>query len=125
MKRLWVAVAFLAVAISMCVFEQYTVATTYRQATDIIDTAIDESRQNNYKSAEKYCAELDDYWDSRQKYLEPIIDHGALDEAGMTISVLEGLAESKSDSLTDELITAKYQVKAIYEDQKITLGNIF
>lgn len=54
-----------------------------------------------------------------------MIDHGSLDDASVTINNLEDLAENKSDSLEDELVTAKNQIKSIYENQRITFGNIF
>lgn len=125
MKRLYIAAAFLLLSVGLCIFEQYTVTTSYENATQIIDTAIEEVRNGNYEKAQENCHTLQEYWSERQRYMAPIIEHGALDDASSTISALEYLAESKSDSLSDELITAKNQVKAIYENQKITFGNVF
>ena len=125
MKRLYIAAAFLLLSVGLCIFEQYTVTTSYESATQIIDTAIEEVRNGNYEKAQESCHTLQEYWSQRQRYMAPIIEHGALDDASSTISALEYLAESKSDSLSDELITAKNQVKAISENQKITFGNVF
>lgn len=125
MKRLYIAAAFLLLSVGLCIFEQYTVTTSYENATQIIDTAIEEVRNGDYEKAQESCHTLQEYWSQRQRYMAPIIEHGALDDASSTISALEYLAESKSDSLSDELITAKNQVKAIYENQKITFGNVF
>ncbi len=125
MKRLYIAAAFLLLSVGLCIFEQYTVTTSYENATQIIDTAIEEVRNGDYEKAQESCHNLQEYWSERQRYMAPIIEHGALDDASSTISALEYLAESESDSLSDELITAKNQVKAIYENQKITFGNVF
>lgn len=125
MKRLYIAAAFLLLSVGLCIFEQYTVTTSYENATQIIDTAIEEVRGGDYEKVQESCHTLQEYWSERQRYMAPIIEHGALDDASSTISALEYLAESKSDSLSDELITAKNQVKAIYENQKITFGNVF
>lgn len=125
MKKLYVAAAFLIVSIALCVYEQYTVNTSYKEATIIINSAIENVEKEDYDGAKENCKKLNEYWTERQKYMAPIIDHGALDDASVTINNLEDLAENESDSLADELITAKNQVKAIYENQKITFGNVF
>lgn len=125
MKRLYVALCFLAVAISLCIFEQYTVNSAYKEATVYINTAMEQVDNKDFENAKNTCKSLNDYWNKKQKYMAAMIDHGALDDAGVTINNLEELAENKSDSLEDELITAKNQIKSIYENQRITFGNIF
>ncbi|MDE5985190.1 MAG: DUF4363 family protein [Eubacterium sp.] len=125
MKRLYIALAFLTIAISLCIFEQYTVKEVYKEASAYIDTAIDEIGKQDYNSAESTCKELNDYWDKKQKYMAAMIDHGSLDDASVTISNLEDLAKNKSDSIEEELITAKNQIKGMYDNQRITFGNIF
>ncbi|MGN1201838.1 MAG: DUF4363 family protein [Eubacterium sp.] len=125
MKRLYVAFCFLAIAVSLCIFEQYTVNTSYKEATAFINTAIEEVEKEDYDSAKETCKKLSDYWGEKQKYMAAMIDHGSLDDANLTINSLEELADSKSDSLEDELITAKNQIKSMYENQKITFGNVF
>lgn len=125
MKRLYVAFCFLAVAISLCAFEQYTVHSAYRETTEYINTAIEQVDKEDFEKAKGTCKNLNAYWDKKQKYMTAMIDHGSLDDASVTINNLEDLAENKSDNLEDELVTAKNQIKAIYENQRITFGNIF
>lgn len=125
MKRLYIALGFLAIAISLCIFEQCTVNTVYREASAYIDSAIEEVNKNDYDSAEKTCKKLNDYWNQKQKYMAAMIDHGSLDDASITINNLPDMAENDSDSLEDELITAKNQIKGMYDNQRITFGNIF
>jgi hypothetical protein len=125
MKRLYIAISFLAIAISLCVFEQYTVNDTYKTTTALIDTAIEDIDSNNIDNAINTCTELEKYWAKKEKYLKSMIDHGTLESASITINGLADLAESESDSLNDQLITAKSQIKSIHDSQKITIGNIF
>lgn len=125
MKRLYVALCFLAVAISLCIFEQYKVHSVYKETTEYINTAIEQVDKEDFEKAKSTCKSLNNYWDKKQKYMTAMIDHGALDDASVTINNLEDLAENKSDSLEDELVTAKNQIKSIYENQRITFGNIF
>lgn len=125
MKRLYVALCFLVIAISLCIFEQYTVNKTYIDTTEYINIAIAAVEKEDYDAAKNTCKKLNNYWGEKQKYMTAMIDHGSLDDASITINNLEDMAESKSESLAEELITAKNQIKSIYENQRITFGNVF
>lgn len=125
MKRIYISLCFLAIAISLCVFEQYTVNAVYKQTNIYINTAIDEAEKQNYQDVKKACDELNEYWEKKQKYMAAMIDHGPLDDASVTIGNLSELAENKSEKLEYELITAKNQIKGIYSSQKITFANVF
>lgn len=125
MKRAYIAAVFLLLSISLCVFEQHTVNETYHEATACIDKAIEEVEKEDYKAAEKTCKTLNSYWQEKLPFLTAMIEHGTLDETGITIGALEDMAKNESDSLEDELITAKNQIKAIKENQKVSFGNIF
>lgn len=125
MKRLLVAFSFLAIAISLCVFEQYTVESAYQETNKMIDTAIKYLNEEDYEKTAQECKKLDEYWNGKYPYLTAMIEHGSLDDARMTISSLEDLANNKSEELESELITAKNQIKTIRDNQKITFGNVF
>lgn len=125
MKRLYVALCFLSIALALCIFEQYTVRDAYKNATAYLNTAIEAVENEDYEKAQQTCKKLNNYWGEKQRYMTAMIDHGSLDDASLTINSLEELAEGKSDSLQDQLITAKNQIKSIYENQKITFGNVF
>ena len=125
MKRLYIAIAFLVISIGLCIFEQYTVETTYKETTAMINEAIEYTDKEEYEKAEKICTNLTDYWDKKYPVLSAMIDHGMLDEAGTTIYSLEDMAREKSEDLHDNLITAKNQMKIVKENQRISVGNIF
>lgn len=125
MKRLFVAFSFLAIAIALCVFEQYTVESAYQETNKMIDNAIEYVKEEDYEKTAQECRKLDEYWNGKYPYLTAMIEHGSLDDARMTISSLEDLAENESDELESELITAKNQIKTIRDNQKITFGNVF
>lgn len=124
MKRLYLAIGFLAIAISLCIFEQYTVSNAYKQTTAYIDSAITAVKKDDYESAEKSCTQLSEYWNKKYPYMTSMIDHGPLDDATVIINSLDELAKNESDELETELITAKNQVKIIYDNQRVTLGNV-
>lgn len=125
MKRVYLALGLLALCICLCIFEQYTVESTYKETTAMINEAIEYADNEEYEKAEKICTNLTDYWDKKYPVLSAMIDHGMLDEAGTTIYSLEDMAKEKSDDLHDNLITAKNQMKIVRENQRISAGNIF
>lgn len=125
MKRLYIAIAFLVISIGLCIFEQYTVEDAYKTTTECIDTAMVQLENKDYRAVEKSCRELAEYWDKKHPYMTAMIDHGALDDTGITINSLKELSKKKSDELEAQLITAKNQIKTVRDNQKITFGNIF
>ena len=125
MKKLYIAIAFLIIALGLCVFEQYTVQSAYHQTTEYIDNAMEGLEKNDYKAVEKSCDMLSKYWNKKYPIMTAMIDHGPLDEASITINSLNDLAKNKSDELETQLITAKNQMKNIHDNQCITFGNIF
>lgn len=125
MKRLYIAVLFLFISVSLCVFEQYTVKSTYDQMTGYIETAIEYKNKNDNENAEKTCKAMSEYWENRQPFLTAMIEHSSLNETSVAINSLNGLAQENSDDLVENLITAKNQIKSIYDNQRISFGNIF
>ena len=125
MKKLYIAIAFLIIALGLCVFEQYTVQSAYHQTTEYIDNAMEGLEKNDYKAVEKSCNMLSKYWNKKYPIMTAMIDHGPLDDASVTINSLNDLAKNKSDELETQLITAKNQMKNIHDNQCITFGNIF
>ena len=53
MKRLFIAIAFLALAFGLCTFEQITINKTYSQANSYIDRAIEQVEKQDFKGAEE------------------------------------------------------------------------
>lgn len=125
MKRLYIAIFFLIAATGLCIFEQYTVESTYKQTTAMLTTASEMLDKKDYDGTISECKKLDEYWNKKYPYLTAMIEHSSLDEAGMTIASLEELAKSQSDELESELISAKSQIESIHKNQKVTFGNVF
>ncbi len=125
MKRLLAAILFLAISVSLCIFEQYTVKTTYDKMNDYIESAMDSTEKREYEKANETCKEMARFWNGRQPYLTAMIEHTPLDETSITINSLEDISEEDASELQNTLITAKNQIKTIYNNQKITFGNIF
>lgn len=125
MKRLFLAIFFLLICVGLCTFEQYTIESTYKETTAVINQAIEYTESEDYTKAENACKRLGEIWDKKYPYLSAMVEHGTLDDAGITINSLEDMANQKNEALRETLIEAKNQIKAIRNNQKITFGNIF
>lgn len=125
LKRLILAVSFLLICIGLCTFEQYTIESTYKETTAVINQAIEYTEKEDYSKAENACKKLAEIWDKKYPCLTAMVEHGVLDDAGITINSLEDMASQKNEALRETLIEAKNQIKAVRDNQKITFGNIF
>ena len=125
MKRLYVAIAFIAFAICICITEQCTVKSVYTKTNAYIDSAISAIENNDFDNTQKNCRELKIYWDKMYPFLSSMIDHGTLDDAKLTINSLQKIEEKDTDELRTGLYSTKNQIDLIYNNQKLTLGNVF
>lgn len=125
MKRLYIAIAFLVVLSSLCIYEQILVRQVYTGVTGYIDEAMQAFNNEEYDKTEKICLELTSYWEKKHKLMTALIEHGELDTTSVMINALSDLSENKKDELEKELIDIKNEMNIIYENQRISFGNIF
>ncbi|MCM1285057.1 MAG: DUF4363 family protein [Acetobacter sp.] len=125
MKRIYAAISFLIIAISLCTTEQVIVSKMYESSSEIISQAVTAIKKDDYKQTERLCSDLNKLWQKNYPLMSAMVDHGSLEDASLSISSLEDLAEQKSDSLEDSLIELKNQIKAMKKGQEISFGNIF
>lgn len=125
MKRLYIAIAFIVLALCLCITEQCTVKSSYTKASGYIDSALSSLENDDFAGTKENCNELKTYWDGMYPFLTAIIDHTALDEAKLTINSLQKINEDEKDEMRTALYSAKNQMDLIYNNQKITFGNVF
>lgn len=122
MKRIWFSVAFLAIALSVCVAEQYIVKTSCREIVSSIDSALTAQDENE---KEKYCEEAVEKWDDYFGKAAYITDHSILQNADISMGEVEQYIKSDVNSADDALIEAKSEIEQINEVSKINLANVF
>lgn len=106
MKRIWIAIVFLAIAIGTGIGEQVYIEKTYTTINEMLDN--------------EDTDELVDYWHRRNNIIYAFSDHKVLDTLTEAINELE-TAEDKKYALTEiRAITKTY-----YENQRISFSNIF
>ncbi|MBR2134468.1 MAG: DUF4363 family protein [Eubacterium sp.] len=124
MKRLYIALFFIAMIISFCVFEQIKVNSFYDEVSALIDSAEEYANAGDYETAYKKCESLDTYFQKQYKTLSIIINNQSLDEMSVTIHELKALAKNDDAMLKNMLLSAKVQAQQIKNNQRITLENI-
>lgn len=124
MKRLYIAVLFIALIISACVYEQIKVNSFYDTACEYIDEASLYADSGDYEGAYNTCNEFDSYYQKQYKCLSLMLYNNTLDDMNITIHELKALAKNKDTTLESKLLAAKIQAQQIKSNQKICLENI-
>ena len=124
MKRLYIALFFIAIIISFCVFEQVKVNCFYDEVSALIDSAEEYANAGDYETAYKKCESLDTYFQKQYKILSLIIHNKTLDDMSVSIHELKALAKNDDTMLESRLLSAKIQAQQIKNNQRITLENI-
>lgn len=125
MKKIYIAILFLAICAGVCAFEQITINNVYSETTQIINYALDSNEQNDFNKAKMQCEKLRKVWNKRYPYLSAMIDHAQLDNASSAIKSTKDISRDNKDELSEKLIEAKNEIQILKENQSITLGNIF
>ncbi len=106
MKRIWIAIAFLTLAIGICTTEQIYLEKTYTT----INQFVDEGKSD----------EIVQYWKKRNDILYAFSDHKVLDNLSEAINELDH-TDDKKKALTEVRAISK----TFYENQRINFSNIF
>ena len=101
MKRTWFAILFLLLVAGLCIFEQHTVKTTFENMETLLQSMDAAAAEENYP------------------------EHRALQEAGVTLGTLQPLAGDESDDLRPTIRQCQTELAEIYDNSKVTVGNIF
>lgn len=69
--------------------------------------------------------QLQNIWTARYPTLCVLMEHRALQEAGVTLGTLQPLAGDESDDLRPTIRQCQTELAEIYDNSKVTVGNIF
>jgi hypothetical protein len=81
--------------------------------------------EENYPEAERKARQLQNIWTARYPTLCVLMEHRALQEAGVTLGTLQPLARDESDDLRPTIRQCQTELAEIYDNSKVTVGNIF
>lgn len=122
MKRLWFSAVFLAIALSICIAEQYIVKSSCGEIIKSIDSAISATDENE---KEKYCNDAIKGWEDYYKKASYITDHSVIQGADISMGELEEVIKTDIDRADEKLVEAKSEIEQIKEVSKVNLANIF
>lgn len=118
MKRVWLAALFLLLAAAACITEQYCIHSFY----DGMSTRIKQAQEYENGDEEQLRAAIDEikrYWYEKNDMIFTMTNHGVLDELSASVRSLN------ADRLDNRLYEVEARLNVFYENQKITLANIF
>ena len=121
MKRLWFAVIFLVLAGLMCAGEQMYIDNLVGEMNAKINAAQAALENKDDREYEKKTAEIKKLWTEKNDILYAFGEHATLD----TIAVqVRSMPYGRGDE-SKELQVLRAQIYAYYENEKISLSNIF
>lgn len=108
MKRIWIAILLISLAVGLCVYEQYEV----REFCNTMESLAQSEDLSGIK----------DYWRKHNDKIYIFSSHDMLDEIAKSVEMLSDEKNSDTKNALNEL---RAFVKSYYENQKLSPSNIF
>ena len=121
MKRIWFAVVFLLIAAAVCTYEQIYVKNICAELTAQIEEAKALAESGNEKELESKINSIKSNWEKNNSRLFAFSEHAALDNLASSIRSLH----ADSEDIKDALEETRALTIVFYENQKVTLANVF
>ena len=120
MKRVWFAVIFITLCAALCTYQQAYV----KESCDYMEALLDDAQRfeevKSEKERDEKINELQEYWKKKNDFLFIFSEHQTIDELALNIRSLD-----KAHNMKSALAETKTLVIIYYENERITLANIF
>ena len=120
MKRIWFSVTFISIIIGLCVYEQIYVKNVADEMHNRIE-AIQKADHINIELKDDIDS-LQRYWDKKHMVLLLTCDHNNIDEIEVALYELE---YKDDNEIKNALADAKALTKNLYDNEKLSFGNVF
>ena len=120
MKRIWISVTFISIIIGLCVYEQIYVKNVADEMHNRIE-AIQKADHINIELKDDIDS-LQRYWDKKHMVLLLTCDHNTIDEIEVAVYELE---YKDDNEIKNALADAKALTKNLYDNEKLSFGNVF
>lgn len=121
MKRIWFAIVFLLISIVLCTGEQYYTKKVHNSIGTKVEQAIDSLNNNDKAGLEASIKNIKACWKNYNSILFSVSDHGVLDDLGAEIRAID----IEDEDIASELSQIKALNEVFYENQRISLANVF
>lgn len=121
MKRIWFAIVFLIVSVALCTGEQCYVKQVHGNIGTKVEQAIEQLENEDKQQLKSSVKGIKEYWERYNNLLFALSDHGVLDDLGAKIRTME----ASDEDIAAELSEVKALNEVFYENQKISVANVF
>ena len=121
MNRIWFALIFLMLSGVMCAGEQTFINSFYSEINENISVAEAALDNNDIKKYNDSTREIAKLWSEKNDVLYAVGEHAQLDTIAVSI---RSMPYNKDDE-KKELRSLRAMLKAYYENERVSLSNIF
>ncbi len=118
MKRIWFAVIFLVLSISLCIGEQVYVKNVYEELDNKISIAQSHTNDSQLNNS---IQDIKDYWTKYNDILFALSYQSNLDDLSVAVKTLD----PDDDDINIKLLEVKAYSVVFYENQRLSPENIF
>lgn len=126
MKRIWYAVAFLILTLSLCTYEQIFLNNSCQKVISSSYEIEKEIEKNDFKEAEELCVKAEKNWEKSYDILSMMIDHDILNNEKLGFKVLfDTIKNNDTEESLEALREIRSNAELIVSLCEISLSNIF
>lgn len=126
MKRIWYAVAFLILTLSLCTYEQIFLNNSCQKVISSSYEIEKEIEKNDFKEAEELCVKAEKNWEKSYDILSMMIDHDILNNEKLGFKVLfDTIKNNDTEESLEALREIRSNAELIVSLCEISFSNIF
>ena len=126
MKRLLISFAILILIGGVYFFGVGYINSNYEKITGELEKGEKYIQNGDIQNGKKHCAKAERMYTESEQYLSIFVNHGTLDDIGVTISAVFPLADKDSvPECLSHIAQAKVSLKHLYNDHAFIMKNLF
>lgn len=125
MKRIYIAIAFLIIALTTGIFEMFYVTNKIDELNEEIISADNLVESKNYDGAKSVLASAETEWQKNLSIFDILLIHDYVDEISVNLSAMRSyVATQSNDNYFAESAGIKKQLTSIKDSELVKIENI-
>lgn len=125
MKRIYIAIAFLIIALTTGIFEMFYVTNKIDELNEEIISADNLVKSKNYDGAKSVLASAETEWQKNLSIFDILLIHDYVDEISVNLSAMRSyVATQSNDNYFAESAGIKKQLTSIKDSELVKIENI-
>jgi hypothetical protein len=125
MKRIYIAIAFLILALTTGIFEMFYVTNKIDELNEEIISADNLVKSENYDGAKSVLASAETEWQKNLSIFDILLIHDYVDEISVNLSAMRSyVATQSNDNYLAESAGIKKQLTSIKDSELVQIENI-